>query len=373
MTAAEDSSISPSAEMESRGLRRPPSSFGGRALRAALVLAGVGIVVWLFRAVGWPAIETNLRAIGGWFFAIVALYALSQAAFTLGWWAVFEPGLPLSSFPKLLGLYLAGDATNYLTPGGVAGEPLKVQLLSDRMDAGTALASVTLHKQVDLLAQWLFVLAGVGVTIASFPLSPGARAGAMFGAALLGVMLFGLTWAMRRGAYGPAVKWLSRFRAFERLLPHHDSARAVDDRIRRFPSERRARFAAGVAFCFVGWWGGALETWLFLRLIAPGATFAAAVGVEALANVAVTMLLFLPGRIGGAEGARAAICMLLGFTPAQGVAYGLARRGRELAWLVPGLAVIFLRAGRGRRAADRESAPAERETAVPVAGGGARP
>ncbi len=59
------------------------------------------------------------------------------------------------------------------------------------------------------------------------------------------------------------------------------------------------------------------------------------------------MLLFLPGRIGGAEGARAGICVLLSLSPAQGVAYSLVRRAREIVWTIPGLVVILARTLRG--------------------------
>jgi hypothetical protein len=86
-----------------------------------------------------------------------------------------------------------------------------------------------------------------------------------------------------------------------------------------------------------------------LRLLAPGTPWTVAVGIEALSMVLVTMLLFLPGRIGGAEGARAGVCVLLGLAPAQGVAYSLVRRAREIVWLVPGLLRIGVGAWRGGR------------------------
>ena len=54
--------------MESGGPVRPAQPLGRRLARLALLAAGVGLVVWMFRTVGWPAIEANLRAIGGWFF-----------------------------------------------------------------------------------------------------------------------------------------------------------------------------------------------------------------------------------------------------------------------------------------------------------------
>lgn len=320
-----------------------------RLTRLALVAAGVALIAWMFRAVGWPAIEANLRSIGGWFLVLVVIYAVPQAAFFFGWWAVMKPRPRLSRLPRLFAFYLAGDSANYLAPGGVAGEPLKVRLLSTEMGTGRALASVTLHKHADLLAQWLFVLLGVVVTLVRFPLSPGARAGALAGVAVLGALLAAFTWALRRGTYGPALRLLSRWKSLsERLLPHYDGARAVDERIRRFYGDHRGAFAAGVVACFLGWCGGAVETRIVLGLLAPGQGWAAAFGIEALSVVATTMLLFIPGRIGGAEGARTGICMLLGLAAPQGVAYGLVRRARELVWMLPGVAVMLAGTWRAR-------------------------
>jgi len=338
--------------METDGPSRPGAPFSRRLGRFLAAAAGLALLAWMVRAIGWSSIEANLRAIGGWFPILVALYGVAQAAFCLGWWFVMEPRPPARFLPRLFAVYLAGDSANYLAPGGVAGEPLKVHLLSGRVGRGPALASVTLHKQVDLGAQWLFVLAGVVLTLVTFPLSARARAGAVGGVLLLGALLGGLSWALARGTYGPATRWLSRWKALAgRLRRYQDGAHLVDESIKRFYRERPGRFAAGMALCFVGWCGGALETGILLRLLSPGTPWAAAVGIEALSLVAVTMLLFLPGRIGGAEGARAGIAVLLGLAPAQGLAYALARRARELVWLVPGLLVILAQSW--RRGSDR--------------------
>ena len=129
----------------------------------------------------------------------------------------------------------------------------------------------------------------------------------------------------------------------------------MDASIRRFHDEHGGWFAAGIGLCFLGWCGGAVETWIVLRRLAPGSGWARALGVEALQVVAVTMLLFLPGRIGGAEGVRTGICVLLGLTPAQGVAYGLVRRAREIAWALPGLVVILARTLRSRESGGNAS------------------
>ena len=61
------------------------------------------------------------------------------------------------------------------------------------------------------------------------------------------------------------------------------------------------------------------------------------------------------------------MCVLLGLTAAQGVAYGLVRRARELVWLLPGLAVILARSWRARAQGATEGA------STALANGEARP
>ena len=314
----------------------------GRVLRFLLLAVGVLLVVLLLRAVGWRAIAENLIRIGtGRFFFLVLLYTLSQAAFALGWALTVDPPLPAARFPRLFLLYLAGDALNSLAPGGVAGEPVKTRLLGKTTGMGTALASITLHKHADMLAQWLFVTAGVVYAVVRFPMPLAARIAAVAGAAGLGVLLLVLTWAMRRGTYGPALRRLARWKTLAaRLDRYQQSAETVDERIRSFAGRRRRGYIAAVAVCFLGWCGGMVETFLILRWIFPSAGWGAALAVESLAMALNNMLLFIPGRVGSAEGVRAAVFLFIGLPAAPGVAYALVRRGRELAWTLPGLLVL---------------------------------
>jgi uncharacterized protein (TIRG00374 family) len=314
-----------------------------RALWLLLLALGVLLIVLLLSAVGWRAIAENLLRIGtGRFFFLVLLYTLSQAAFALGWALLVDPPLPANRFPRLLLLYLAGDTLNSLAPGGVAGEPVKTRLLGKTTGMGAALASLTLHKHADMLAQWLFVAAGVGYAVARFPMPLPARVAAIAGAVGLGVLLLALTWALRRGTYGPALRRLARWKFLaKRLDRYHRSAESVDERIRAFAGKGRKRYAAAVAVCLLGWCGGMVETYLIVSWIFPSAGWGTALAVESLAMALNNMLLFIPGRLGSAEGVRAAVFLAIGLPAAPGVAYALVRRGRELAWTVPGLFVLF--------------------------------
>ncbi len=320
-----------------------------RLAGGALCVAGLTVLAWILWAVGWPAIQANVSLIGAWFAALVALYLFAQLAFMAGWWLVIDPSLRASGFLGLFGVYLAGDAVNYLIPSGnLAGEPVKADLLRHSMGFGGALTSITLHKHAELLAQWMFLVVGLGVALWHFELPALVTVGATVILCGLGVGLLLLTWVLRRGTFLPVLQRMAAWRPLAgRLQPYRSAAEALDVRIQSFYREQALRFAAAMGWCLVGWCGGLVETYLLLRLLSPTAGWTTAVAVETLAMTVNSLLVFIPGRVGSAEGARVGVCLLLGLPAAQGVAYGLARRGRELIWIVPGLLILLKRhAGR---------------------------
>ncbi len=324
----------------------PPGQRAGRGrrrgLRVVLFAAGVAILGGIVAAVGWGPVTANLARIGGWFFGLCALYAAAQIAFALGWWVLTGPRPRPVSFGELFAAYLGGDSINYFT--SVGGEPVKADLLKTRLGFSHGLATVTVHRHADVLAQWIFLTAGVGIALWRFDLPPVARAAAVASLVVLGLAVFAMTWGLRRGAFRPMIAWLGRFRFLARRLGRlEEAAGRLDERIGEFYSEKMGHFGAAVAWCFVGWCGGLVETWIVLRLLSPAHDFSTAVAIESLAMVLNNILLFIPGRIGSAEGVRIGVYALVGLTTAQGAAYALVRRGRELVWLVPGFVVLLRR------------------------------
>jgi uncharacterized protein (TIRG00374 family) len=315
-----------------------------------MVVAGVGLIVWILWAVGWPAIEANLSAIGGWFFALAALYLFAELAFTAAWWVLIDPEFRHGRFLTLFGVFLAGYSVNYLIPSGnFAGEPVKADLSRETLGLSHALASITVHKHAELLAQWVFLTAGMVVSLSQFHLSTPVKIAAAFLLGGLGVALVLVTMALRKGTFASILDRLANWRPLAaRLKSHQPLAEALDAKIQPFYSRERSRlFAASAGWCLIGWCGGLLETYLILRLLAPTAGWMTAVAVETLAMILNSLLVFVPGRVGTAEGVRVGVFMLLGLPAAQGVAYGLVRRGRELIWITPGLVILLKRyAGR---------------------------
>lgn len=332
----EDEALPESSESSS-----PAGRTVSQRVRPLLWIAGLALVAAVFSRIGWRDIAAHVARVGPWFAFLVAIYALSQAAFVQGWRCVFDPPLPIARFPRIFGLYLSGYAANSIAPGNVAGEPLKMHFLREATGGEGAVASVTLHKHADLIAQWVFIAVGVVVALAQFRLPAPARIAAVGATAGLGLLLVLMTWALARGAYSPILRRLSRWKALARRLEGlRGSAGNVDVRIARFYAEHPGRFAAAVAWCFAGWSGGLLETWILLRLLVPGAGWPAAVAVEALAMTLNNLFLFIPGRVGSAEGVRVGVFVLLGMPAAPGAAYGLLRRAREIAWTLPGLVLL---------------------------------
>jgi uncharacterized protein (TIRG00374 family) len=323
----------------------PPRAGGRghrRGLRIALFAVGLAVLAGLVASVGWGPVAANLSRIGGWFLGLTALYALAQGAFAAGWWVLTGPRPRAVRFGELFAAYLAGDSINYFT--SVGGEPVKADLLKEKLGFSRALATVTVHRHADVFAQWLFLTAGVGVALWHFRLPPVARAAVIASLLVLGVAVFAMTWGLRRGAFRPMIARLGRIPFLARRLGRlEESAGRFDATVGEFYTERSGSFGAAVAWCFAGWCGGLLETGIVLKLLSPSSGWATAVAIESLAMVLNNILLFIPGRLGSAEGVRIGVYALVGLTAAQGAAYALVRRGRELVWLVPGFVVLLRR------------------------------
>jgi uncharacterized membrane protein YbhN (UPF0104 family) len=311
-----------------------PAPARRRALPAVLLAVGVAVFGWLVWSAGWSALRANLALIGWRFAALVALYAAAQSAFAAAWLLVLSPLPGPRDFRRILAAYLAGDTINYLTPGNVAGEPLKAHLLKERFGGGAAVVSLALHKQAELLAQCAYVAIGVAVALTSFTLPALVQVLALAGAAGLAAAFALMTWAFRRGSFAPILRRLSRIPWLGKRLARLElGASEVDARILDFHGRHPLRFAGAAALCLAGWCGGLVETYIVLGLLTHRYTFGTSFAIEALAMVAGNMLLFMPGRVGSAEGSRVAVFVLLGLSAAQGVAYGLVRRARELIWV----------------------------------------
>jgi uncharacterized protein (TIRG00374 family) len=333
-----------SASPDSAVLPTAPSGPGPRRARRILGIVlfalGIAALATMLALVGWPAIAANLSAIGWWFPVLVALYAIPQLAFTYGWKVLIgrRPDGPVS-FGDAFAAYLAGDSVNYFTT--VGGEPVKAQLLAHKVGYTKALATVAVHRHAEVASQGIFLAFGIGITLTHFRVPSGIGIAALSGLLLLAGLTLWMTVALRHGAFVAILERLQRFRPLHGLRRFAKKAARLDELIGDFYERRQEHFLASVAWSFLGWCGGLIETWVLLRLIAPGEGWRTAVAIESLALALNNVALFVPARLGIAEGVRVGVFLLLGLSAAQGAAYGVARRARELIWLIPGVVVLL--------------------------------
>src|SRR5262249_59579448 len=73
---------------------------------------------------------------------------------------------------KLLRVRIAADAISNLTVSGVAGDPLKVVLLVDRVPGREATAAVALERISNIVGTALVIGIAAGHALATLPLSP---------------------------------------------------------------------------------------------------------------------------------------------------------------------------------------------------------
>ncbi len=316
-----------------------------RCYQVGVLLAGVGVIGWILWTVSLATVATNLSVIGTRLLAFIGLYLFAQLAFMVSWWVLMDPDAQACGFLRLFGVYLAGDTVNYLVPSGnLGGEPVKAYLLRDTLGFGQALTSIVIHKHAELVAEWILLVGGLTVCLAYLELPSLVTLANTAIVVGLGGSLLIMTWTLRTGSITPILRRVASWRPLASYLQtHQPAADALATRMRDFYKEQGRWFLVATGWCLIGWCGGLLETYLVLCILSPEEGWSTAVAVETMVLAFNIVFGFIPARLGSAEGVRVAVFLLVGLPAAQGVAYGAVRRARELAWILPGFAILWKR------------------------------
>ena len=272
-------------------------------------------------------------------------------------WAWCFPQPRTVSFARLARVRLAAEAFSFLTLRGIAGEPLKVVLLGDRVDPRQATAAVALERIAYLIGTTLIVGVGSIVALVGLELTPTwFRVFRAFAIASAVIAIATALIVAGRGSYFR--KWLTRI----------DSAigtSLAEGRISRFISavERQmlelvrgnpVRLAVLLTATVAAYLCMALEAWVILRASGAAITPNRALAVETFSRVASFASAFIPANLGALEASSLAAVAAVGVT-AGGAALALARRIRGLFWAGIGLAIfprgarrVPLQSGSGR-------------------------
>jgi len=313
-----------------------------RAAKLLLLLAGIGVALWLAgRHAG--DLRDSLGRMGWGFGAYMAASFTVYALDTWGWRLVFARAQPPVGFWRLFSMRMGGEAVNKITPlASMGGEPLKAYLLTARGGAAPAdaLSSVAVAKNVMTIAQVLFIFAGVLLAVPRLPgreglllaltLFPGGVLGAIIVTAVIDHRL-----RRRGGGSRPSPRVGGR-----------RAALALWSQMADFYWAHPREAAASLLLFFLGWAAGALEllaATLFLNL---PLTLADALVLEALLCSVNMATFFIPANAGSQEGGFALLAPLLGLTAGHGVTLAVLRRARDVLWV--GFGVLYLALTEGR-------------------------
>jgi uncharacterized protein (TIRG00374 family) len=256
-------------------------------------------------------------------------------------WAVSFPDDTRPPFTRLLRVRLAADAIGFLSVRGIAGEPLKVFLLYDRVAPEITTAAVALER---------LAFAVIGIVIAALVslvvvtrLSMSGAWDTIFTMLIVGaVVLLAIVGMMSRRRSGD---YLGRLVT---AIDHATGRRLEASRIIRFildvedillqllRGDRRRLIiltVLGIACYFLM----AVEVWLVFWALGEPIGVVQGLAVETFARLASIASAAIPGNIGALEASNAAVVAALGL--GGGGALALARRIRALLWAAAGLAV----------------------------------
>jgi phosphatidylglycerophosphate synthase len=308
-------------------IRRGALALGVALFAGALYYINVGTTLEMLRRLG---IALPLALLLGGLWHLVRTWA----------WAACFPQPRQVGFWRLARVRLASEAFSYLTFRGVAGEPLKVLLLSGSVDARQAAAAVALERLAYLVGTTVIVGVGAALALIGLPLTPlWFRVFRGFAIAAGIVTVLAMSVVLGRGTY------------FQSLLRRIDQVLGTslgDGRVARFTAavERQMldvlrgnprRLLVLMTATAASYLLMALEAWVVLRAsgVPIGAT--AALAVETFSRVSSFASAFIPANLGALEASSLAAVAAVG--AGGGAALALARRLRGLFWAGVGLAV----------------------------------
>ena len=306
-------------------------------LRLVLLALGVALLIGLVVGHDPAAVFASLRQLS-WRFVVILLFpAIPVMVFdTLGWrYAFLRDRVP---FVTLLRTRLVGEAFNLVTPtAALGGEGVKAWLLRDRLPLDESVPSVIIAKTTITLAQGVFLLLGIALASIGFGRSP-LLLGMQWLLGLEVLTLVAFIVVQTRGVVVWTVGLLERLGVRQEGACH--AAARVDRTLHTFYRHTPRRLTLSITFHLVAWLLGAVESYLILQFIGVPVSLLTATVIEAFGTGVRFATFLVPASLGVQEGGFVVTFVALGLSAADGVAFGLVRRLRELVWVAVGLALF---------------------------------
>ena len=256
-------------------------------------------------------------------------------------WSVAFPDEARPAFTRLLRVRLAADAIGFFTIRGIAGEPLKVVLLYDRVAPEITTAAIALERLAFAVIGTI-IAALISFAVVTRLSMPGAW-DTIFTLLILGaIVLLAVVGVMARRRSGDYLgrlvttidhatgRRLETSRVIQFIL-------AVEDVLLELLRGDRRRLIVLTVLAVVCYFLMAVEVWLVFWAIGQPIGVTEGLAVETFARLASIASAAIPANLGALEASNAAVVGALGL--AGGGALALTRRIRALLWAAAGLAL----------------------------------
>jgi len=268
---------------------------------------------------------------------ILVLIALNAGIILLmssRWWLILRAQGYNLPYLRVSIYRLVSFGISYFTPGPqFGGEPAQVYFLQKRhsLPGAAAVASVSLDKILELLANLAFLLFGLLVALQAglfLDLAPTQTFWLMAGPF---AVLLAYTFAIWRGAT-PLASLLGRLvqqKPAGGRLPRLQAGISESERqIGLFCREKPLSVLLASGLSALIWAGLLLEYWVMLRFLGLGIDLPRTIAVMTLAQIA--FLFPLPGGLGALEASLVLAMQSLGLNPALGISISLLIRARDI-------------------------------------------
>lgn len=290
------------------------------------------LVIWSVRD---APLADILRALSSLSIAKILLLAALNAIILLlvsgRWWLILRAQGHTIRYLSVAAYRLVAFGISYFTPGPqFGGEPAQVYYIRNRhgISTSSALASVSLDKILELLANFGFLLVGIFAALGSGLLAELAPIQAVAWMAGPFILLLTYTLAIWKGK-SPLASLLTRLPQRRGAILRLTRATALaEEQISQF-CQRKPLVVLGASVLSILIWGVmTLEYWLALRFLGIQVDLLQA--VAALTAARIAFLFPLPGGLGALEASQILAMEALGLNPALGLSISLLIRGRDI-------------------------------------------
>lgn len=308
-----------------------------RRWSAAGLALGLGVLIAVLAWQGLAIVAAGL-AEAGWQLLWLPVYFLFPLALAAAsWQALFPPGVGPGPGLAVRGTWVA-LAVNWLLPvAQVGGELARGRVAVQRgLPLPETAASLVADKTLQVVSQLAYTLLGVALFAGQYT-GQTLVAAALGGSALLAALTFGFYRVQRRGLFGLLSRMVHRLLG-EASRERVEQAASQSDSALHAVYGRRGRLAAALAWrvgCRLAMAG---EVYLALQFLGEPVSLADAIILESLGQAVRSAAFAIPGGLGAQEAGFALLGLALGIGPDTGLALSLAKRVRELALGLPGLA-----------------------------------